>query len=228
MEGMGEDAGTRYSRLCDEVAALALRAGRLPTDIGIVAVTKAQPAEALWPLYRAGCRDMGESRLQEALPKKELLSGAVAIRWHLIGTLQKNKVSKAVGAFSLVHSVDSLALATKLAAASLHAGCTTSILLQVNTSHEASKHGFAIEALPETLAAILLLPGLAVHGLMTMAPADAPVGVTATCFAALRTLRDSVATPTLPLPLLSMGMSDDYPIAIAEGATLLRIGSKLF
>jgi pyridoxal phosphate enzyme (YggS family) len=206
-------AGQRWQTLTDTVAQLALQHGRNPSDITIIAVTKGRPISDILSLYQAGCRHFGESRIQEALQKQ--LLAPPDIQWHFIGTLQRNKINKAH--FALIHSVDSLSLASAFPE-------PTPILLQVNTSNEPTKHGWSPEALLTDYSALCNLPHIQIQGLMTIASRTDP----ATCFSTLRQLRDTLSTPALPLPHLSMGMSSDYPLAIAHGATLLRIGSALF
>lgn len=216
-----------YLNVLKDVESTAIHAGRDPKSIKIVAVTKNHTLDEVLPAFELGCRDFGENRVQEALPKME--DSPADIRWHFIGTLQKNKVIKVVGEFVLIHSVDTLALAEKISEESVDANITTSILLQVNTSHEASKHGLSPEEWDPLFSALLDLPNLNIEGLMTMAPHtsdEAPIRHT---FAALRRFRDHLQHKhSIELPHLSMGMSNDYRIAIEEGATLLRIGHAIF
>lgn len=218
---MNHSLGARYQALRAEIAELAVKNGRAPEEIALIVVSKTRPLEALQEIYEAGCRDMGENRLQEAFPKIE--QGPPDMRWHLIGTLQSNKVRKAVGRFTLIHSVDTLALAEKIAQVSAEIGVTSRILLQVNTSGELSKHGLSVEEWRDKVGKVLALPCLKVEGLMTMAPLTEEEGVIRKSFAKLRLFRDE-----LGLRHLSMGMSHDYRLAVSEGATLLRIGSALF
>jgi pyridoxal phosphate enzyme (YggS family) len=211
-----------YQRLLAHIAEVALKCGRDPAEIKLVAVSKGFSWEHVDPAYRAGCRDFGENRIQEALPKID--SAPEDIRWHLIGTLQKNKVKMAVDTFALIHSVDSIELAVKISEAAQEAGEVCSILLQVNTSGEVSKHGLSEAEWERHLPALLTMPRLRIEGLMTMAPMTEDIPLIRRCFANLRQMRDRLKLP----PTLSMGMSHDYSIAIEEGATLLRIGSALF
>jgi PLP dependent protein len=213
---MRSQIADRWQSIQQEVAGLATQAGRDPSEITIIAVTKNQPIEALIELAKAGCRHIGENRIQEAALKKEL--APPGLTWHLIGTLQSNKLKRALTLFDWIHSIDRLELAQLLPS-------TVPILLQVNVSGEESKHGWSPQLLLEQFQQI---ESLNIQGLMTMAPQEATLQEAAQVFAALRRLRDSLATPTRPLPHLSMGMSRDYPAAIAEGATLLRLGSVLF
>ncbi len=189
----------------------------IPKNVKLVAVTKNVPVEDISLVYELGCRDFGENRVQDALPKIEELPPD--IRWHFIGTLQKNKVKKVVGNFALIHSVDSVELAQEIS----KQGIDTSILLQVNTSGEESKQGFTEDEFRRDLAMIQKMPYIQVKGLMTMAPLTEDVDQIRMCFRRLRELRDE-----LGLKELSMGMSHDYKIAIDEGATIVRIGSAIF
>ena len=212
-----------YQRVLKEITIAAEAAGRSHKDITLLAVTKGHS----WPqttwLYDAGQRAFGENRLTEAFEKME--SAPPDCRWHFIGTLQANKVRKAIGKFALIHSVDSLELAQKISECSLEAGTKTSILLQANTSGEASKHGLSPDAWKRCFDEVITLKGIYVQGLMTMAPLTEDSAAIQRCFAGLRYLRDAL-DPSLPH--LSMGMSHDFPLAIAEGATLVRIGTALF
>lgn len=221
------DAGSRYKRMKDEVADLAHQAGRDPNDITLIAVSKTEPIEAILEVYNAGCRDVGESRVQEALPKQQ--ASPKDLRWHFIGTLQANKVRKVIGKFALIHSVDSVDLVRKISAVSDELGLTTDILLQVNISGEDTKHGLSVMQWKTAMPEVLTLPAIRLQGLMTMAPLTEDKASVRSCFAALRTFRDELKASTgKPWPHLSMGMSHDYPLAIQEGATLLRVGTALF
>lgn len=221
--------GDRYQLVRAQVNELALACGRQPEEVILIAVSKTHPCSAIQQVYQAGCTDFGESRVQEALQKIEELPAG--IEWHLIGTLQKNKVNKAVGAFSLIHSVDSPELARKIAEVSEKRGIRTRILLQVNTSLESSKHGLTAEEWRKCICEVDQLSGLQLEGLMTMAPHVEDHEVIRKCFASLRNLKEEfqqqVKDPSF-FRQLSMGMSHDYSIAIQEGATMIRIGSAIF
>lgn len=193
----------------------------------LVAVSKKRPWEECEPLYRAGLRDFGESRLQEALSKQQ--EAPADIRWHLIGTLQKNKVRKAVAKFYLIHSVDSLALAEKISKESCEQGVVTRVLLQVNTTKESQKHGFLKQDLMRSMPDLLQLPGLDIQGLMTMGPTLGGAEEARPCFQELAALARTLSVQfSHPLPILSFGMSSDFQVALEEGSTALRIGSLLF
>lgn len=211
------------------IAAIAKDCRRNPTDIQLVAVSKTFPIDLIQQAYEAGCRDFGENRIQEVLEKMPLLSSD--IRWHFIGTLQANKVNKAVGAFHLIHSVDSLELANKISTVSEKKGVITPILLEVNTSGEETKHGLSVEEWRNQVKAVDQLPGLSLEGLMAMAPLTEDKQAIRECFRSLRQLRDDLkdqVRDSVRFHHLSMGMSHDYEIAIQEGATLLRIGTAIF
>lgn len=216
-----------------EVAAKAC--GRNPKEITLICVSKGQSIEDIQKIYRAGSRDFGENRLNEALEKQ--LSTPSDIHWHLIGTLQSNKVNKVVGNFSLIHSVDSLDLAKKISKSAQGMQLTQDILLQVNISKEATKHGMTALQCIEHFPEFLELPNIRVKGLMTIAPLQPikayddkdPVRL---CFRGLKELKEKLQ-PKVPKTYdafteLSMGMSQDFEIAIQEGATLVRIGSAVF
>jgi hypothetical protein len=179
----------------------------------LVVVTKNHSIDEIMQVYNEGCRDFGENRLQEALPKIEALPKD--IRWHFIGSLQRNKVNKVVENFSFIHSIDSLPLAEKIAATGKKIPC----FLEVNTSGETSKHGFTIEECEK----LPKMEGIEIVGLMTMAPLTDDKRVIRSCFSKLRLLKEK-----LGLKFLSMGMSHDWRIALEEGATHLRIGSAIF
>jgi pyridoxal phosphate enzyme (YggS family) len=213
-----------YKQVLDNIAKAAQACGRKAEEITLVTATKKHTWQEILLLYEAGCRHFGESRLQEALPKIE--EAPQDIQWHLIGTLQKNKVSKAIGKFDLIHSVDSFELAKKISECSL---TPSSILLQVNISKEATKHGFSEEALYASFDQLLALPSIKIEGLMTMAPYTNDESIIRRSFSGLRILLENL-NRQLPqkLTTLSMGMSHDYLLAIEEGATMLRIGSAIF
>ncbi len=189
----------------------------------VVAVSKGRSPKQIMELYERGCRDFGENRVAEALEKMEQLPQE--IQWHFIGKLQRSKVSKIIGRFALIHSVDSLELAEKIAESSSVAGKVTSILLQVNTSEEASKSGFSVEECKALFSTLDQLEGIKIQGLMTIAPLTEERERIIRCFQDLRKLQGELQRR---LPLMSMGMSQDYDIALEEGANLLRIGSALF
>lgn len=204
------------------------RAGRSAADVHIVAVTKYVSLETTRAALTAGIRHIGESRTQDALPKWEAI-GAKAATWHFIGHLQTNKVREMVGRFTYVHSLDRLSLAKELNKRGEQNGITTHCMVQVNISGEETKHGLAPEEASDFLAAVCDMPHIDVCGFMTMAPYVEDPEETRSVFRGLRELRDRmrIQYPDLPLKHLSMGMSNDYHIAVEEGATFIRLGSTL-
>ena len=209
------------------IAAAAVRAGRSPDEVRIVAVTKGHPLERAQEAVAAGLIDLGENRVQEALSKQDAWPGA-AVRWHLIGHLQRNKVKQVVGRFVLVHSLDSERLADALEAAAAAAGVVQEVLVQVNVARETQKTGVQPEQAAALVRHAAAQPHLAVCGLMAMAPYGAAAEAQRAVFGGLRRMRDALATSSLELAVLSMGMSDDFEVAVEEGATLVRLGTVLF
>jgi pyridoxal phosphate enzyme (YggS family) len=197
-----------------------------PQPVTIVAVTKGFGTDAVRAALDAGLPDIGENRVQEALQKQDELRNLTGARWHLIGHLQRNKARAVVGRFELVHSLDSLELATEL-----HRRSSTPqrVLLQVNVAREPQKSGCALEEAPVLAREIAALGNLRLEGLMTLAPFTDDVDVQRQTFRGLRVLRDRIKEEEgLWLGTLSMGMSGDYATAVAEGATVIRLGTALF
>jgi hypothetical protein len=209
----------------ERIAEAARRAGRDPTGITLVAVTKTVPLE-IARIAAELVSDLGESRPQELWKKAAALPTA---KWHLIGHLQRNKIDRTVPLVVLIHSVDSERLLVALDAFGSRHGTPVPVLLEVNCSREAAKGGFPVESLLDLGAKLASLSGVSIRGLMTMAAySDDPEAARPT-FAELRRLRDDLRARTgLHLPDLSMGMSGDFEVAVEEGATLVRIGSTLF
>jgi pyridoxal phosphate enzyme (YggS family) len=209
------------------IESAALRAGRDPASVQLVAVSKTHPADAVRAAAAAGQCLFGESRVQEA--REKIPACPPSLEWHFIGHLQKNKVRHALPLFDFFHSIDSLALAQAMDRIACESGRTVTGLLEVNVSGEATKHGFTPEQLRAEFSALTALPHLRVVGLMTMAPYAEDAEQARPVFRALRELRDGLQqTLGTSLPHLSMGMSGDFEPAIAEGATLVRIGSSIF
>jgi pyridoxal phosphate enzyme (YggS family) len=209
------------------LAEAARQAGRDPATVRLVAVSKTVAAASLSQAVAAGQRLFGENYVQEA--KGKIAALGPGLSWHLIGSLQTNKAREAVALFDLIHAVDRLKLAEALESAAARLGKVQAVLLQVNLAGEAGKSGAAPEAVPELLKAAAGLPHLEVAGLMTMPPWFADPEAARPFFRALRELRDRLRTLVdLPLPELSMGMSGDYEVAVAEGATLVRVGTAIF
>jgi pyridoxal phosphate enzyme (YggS family) len=225
----GEQLAINIADVRSNILEAALRAGRAPDDIKLVAVSKSKPVKLVQMAYNLGVTDFGENRVQEALPKIEELHPQ-ELHWHMIGHLQSNKAGKVVGPFYCVHSVDSLHLAQVL---NRHAGEQEKrllVLLQVNVSGEASKEGMSPAETPELARQIVALPHLQVEGLMTIAPLVEDPEQVRPVFRELRLLRDrlSAELPAYSWQHLSMGMTDDYTVAIEEGATIVRIGRAIF
>lgn len=217
----------RYQNLVEEIESCALAAGRSPREVQLVAVSKTFPLEQILPVYQAGCRDFGENRIADALAKRE--AAPPDIRWHYVGALQRNKVKKVVGHFHLIHSIDNQSLAEALSAESQASNSVTSILLQVNISGETTKRGFAEEECKELFSSLAVLPGICIQGLMTMAPQGCSKEGLLEIFHRLRLFRDALQEQEgHALPHLSMGMTEDFPQAIQAGATLVRIGRRIF
>lgn len=206
-----------YLKVLENVEKAKKRSGRENEKIELIAVSKQHTLDEIHQIYQLGCRDFGESRIPEALEKIPL--APQDIRWHFIGPLQKNKVNKAVGRFTLIHSIDTFELAAKIDKTQSE----TSILLQVNTSGESTKQGLSPEGWKPHLDALFQFKHLKIKGLMTMAPLTDDTQWIRSTFRKLREFQDE-----LKLPILSMGMSHDYEIAIEEGATMLRIGTAIF
>ena len=204
----------RIDRACEKV-------GRSPEEVTLVAVTKTAAPPAIRAAFQAGITHFGENRVQEAESKLEQLSDMRAhVTWHMIGHLQTNKAKKAVEIFDIIQSVDSLRLAEAL---SQRLERKLPILIEVNVSGEATKSGYAPAEVPQALTEIRSLPNTAIKGLMTIAPLVSDPEEVRPVFRRLRELRDS-----LGLDGLSMGMTDDFEVAIEEGATMVRIGRAIF
>ena len=203
------------------------RAGRARADVTLIAVTKTVSGEVAALLPDLGVHDLGESRPQELWRKAAVVPSSV--RWHLIGHLQRNKIERTLPLVECIHSVDSVRLLAALEDACRQASRTLSVLLEVNASREANKHGFTPEEVPGLTPTLAELKHVRVEGLMTMAAYEEEAERTRPTFAGLRTLRDRLAAALgRPLPHLSMGMSNDFDIAVEEGATMVRLGSVLF
>jgi pyridoxal phosphate enzyme (YggS family) len=207
-----------------ERAAAAARGGHRQ-QVTIIAVTKTHGPEAVHAAWEAGVHDVGENRVQEATAKMEQVD--VPVRWHLIGHLQRNKV-KALGGFALVHSLDSPRLADAMCAWGIERGHPVEVLVQVNSSGEPSKYGLAVDDLLAEAERLTTLSGLRVRGVMTMAPLTSDEAVLRATFAGAREARRLLVEAGLPAAELSMGMSNDYELAVEEGATMVRLGTALF
>ena len=222
-----ETPADRLLVLRERLEAAARKAGREPGEIELMAVSKNFPASVIREVVESGQLLFGENRVQEAESKIPDLPAR--LRWHLIGHLQSNKIRKALPLFEAIHSIDSLDIARGVNRVATELGLFPKVYLQANLAEEASKYGFGEQALLRHLDELLALDHLEILGLMTIPPVRGDPEESRADFAALRELRDRLATRAgIPLDGLSMGMSDDFPIAIEEGATIVRVGSALF
>lgn len=203
------------------IAGACERARRSPDEVTLVAVTKTIEVPAIEAAFNAGIRNFGENRVQEAKPKIEQLESLRAqLTWHMVGHLQTNKAKTAVDIFDIIHSVDSLRLAEAL---SRHSQKRLPVLIEVNVAAEATKGGFGLPEVDEAIRQIGRLPNIEIEGLMTIAPWVSDAEEVRPVFRRLRQLGDA-----LGLRHISMGMTDDFEVAIEEGATLVRIGRAIF
>ncbi len=221
---VAEDLRTVLTR----INSAAVKAGRDPGEITLVAVSKAQPVDKIQEAVEAGHLDFGENYVQEFRDKAAEFDGQ-GVRWHYIGRLQGNKVRSLIGHVDCIHSVDRLRIAKEVGKRSVKAGLTTRVLIQINVGQEDSKGGLVPDRAEDDLGRILELDGLDVVGLTAIPPfLDDPEQIRP-YFVQLREMRDRLARSLdHPLPELSMGMSGDYEVAIAEGATLVRVGTAIF
>ncbi|MGC9335368.1 MAG: YggS family pyridoxal phosphate-dependent enzyme [Anaerolineae bacterium] len=222
----------------ERIAAAAQRAGRQPGEVALVAVSKGQPPEVIQVAYDLGLRHFGENRVEEAEEKLAHLPGDIT--WHMIGHIQSRKAGRVIPLFQMIHSVDRLKIARRLDRLCPEEHAPLPVLLEVNVSGEESKFGFSAsrwdsdksqrEKLWAAIQEIVGLPGLRVQGLMTMAPIVVDAEAARPVFARLRRLRDEVAVrfPDAEWNHLSMGMTDDFEVAIEEGATMVRVGRAIF
>lgn len=221
------DMAANLELVRDAIATASAKAQRAADAVELVAVSKKQDAEKVRAVYDCGQTIFGESRVQEARVKIPLLPAAV--RWHFIGRLQKNKIRHALPLFELFHSVDSLALAQEMERIADEAGVRPRVLLEVNLAGEGSKLGFAPDKLRAEMETLLALGRLEIEGLMTIPPLAPAAEDSRRYFVMLRELRDALEKEfDVKLPQLSMGMSNDYAVAIEEGATLVRVGTAIF
>lgn len=241
MENLPTDIQTRIALVQAEIAAACQRVNRRPESVTLVAVSKTFPATYVVEAIKAGLRDFGENRLEEAIRKMPQVATLtdVPIQWHMIGHLQSRKIRYLAG-FSLLHSLDSLRLAERINTMLVEQGKTLDVLLEINVSGEVTKEGWHAQhwrhdleqrqTLWNDIRGVLALPALNARGLMTMAPIVENPEEARPVFIALRDLRDALVNdfPGATWADLSMGMSDDYPVAIEEGATLVRVGRAIF
>jgi pyridoxal phosphate enzyme (YggS family) len=227
---IGDRIEERLAGVRDRVERAAVRADRAPEDVELLPVTKGHPASTIEAVIAAGLPRIGENRIPETAEKQEALGGRRGVAWHLIGRLQGNKARKAMGLFDVIESVDSAKLARRLSRLADEAGgVPVEVLLQVNASGEGSKAGWTPEDLAIDLAEMCALPGLEVAGFMTMAPFTDDAAVLRATFRRVRELRDRCLeeVPGFSGRVLSMGMSNDFELAIEEGSTRVRLGTVL-
>ncbi|MGH7624555.1 MAG: YggS family pyridoxal phosphate-dependent enzyme [Gemmatimonadaceae bacterium] len=219
-----EDLAGRLTEVRERIAAAVARGGHGQL-VTLIAVTKTHGPDAVHAAWNAGVRDVGENRVQEALPKMHAVTEPV--RWHLIGHLQRNKVN-AVDHFTLLHSMDSRRLAEAVHEHGVSRRQPVHVLLQLNVSGETSKGGFAPAEVGPVGEWLSGCPGITVQGVMTMAPLDASEAALRGIFAGARAAREKLCRLGHPAAELSMGMSGDYEVAVEEGATMVRLGTILF
>ncbi len=230
---MDAEVGTiagRVRAVLDEMQRAAARAGRPPESVRLIAASKTVSVERLRQALDAGVRHLGENRLQEALPKIDALEREGVV-WHFIGNLQRRKVKSVVGRFETIHSVDSLPLAEEIDRQAKAAGLRQRVLLEVNLAREASKGGFEPRTLVEALESLNGLKHLDIRGLMAIPPPTPTAEDARPYFRQLRTLAQALTARgyrNINMQELSMGMSHDYPVAIEEGATYVRVGTAIF
>ena len=230
---MHEELGTiagRVRAVFDEIQRAAVRAGRAPESVRLLAASKTVTVERLREAVDAGIRHLGENRLQEALPKIEALDREGVV-WHFIGTLQRRKVKSVVGQFETIHSVDSLALAEEINRQAKAMGMRQRVLLEVNLGGEASKGGFAPPELAAALPTLSAFERLDIRGLMAIPPPMPTAEDARPYFRQLRQLAEALTAQgcrNINMQELSMGMSHDYAVAVEEGATYVRVGTAIF
>ncbi|MEG9434989.1 YggS family pyridoxal phosphate-dependent enzyme [Edaphobacter sp. HDX4] len=216
------------ARVKQEIATACQQTGRNESDVALMAVSKVHPAEAILEAYEAGQRLFGENRVQEFEQKSATLTGLHDAAFHLIGPLQSNKTNKAAELFDAIDAVDSLKIAQRLDAAAKARNKRLPILIEVKLSHEESKHGIAPPELPALLDAIGELTSVEVSGLMTVPPWSEDAETARPYFSELRRLRDEAVKKHPRVTQLSMGMSNDFRVAIEEGSTCVRVGTAIF
>lgn len=230
--GLESDRVARNVReVLDRIGRAAARAGRRPEAVRLVAATKTVSVERMRYAVEAGVRILGESRLQEALPKIEALRGQRDLDWHFIGTVQRRKVKAIVGTFAMIHSVDSLDLAVEIDRRAGEDGIRQPVLLEINVGGEPTKAGFSPGGAADAVTALEALPNLAVEGLMAIPPPGPGAEAARPYFRTMRELARSLAGPALKrvrMVELSMGMSGDFEVAVEEGATMVRVGTAIF
>jgi|UniRef100_UPI0037849E6A pyridoxal phosphate enzyme (YggS family) len=221
------ELSARLQVIRDRIHTAAVRCGRDPATVELLAVSKTHPVEVIREAVEAGQLLFGENKVQEILAKAPQLPAE--LHWHLIGHLQSNKVRKVLPLVKAIHSIDSLDLARDVNRIATELGLTAKVYLEVNLAEESTKHGFKVEDLRASLEALHGLDRLNIQGLMCIPPFEADAELSRPYFTRLRELRDELEkSGGKPLPLLSMGMSHDFEIAIEEGSTLVRVGTAIF
>lgn len=218
-----------YFEVEERILAACQRVGRKREEVTLIAVSKTKPVEMIREVYDLNQRDFGENKVQELTGKYPVLPSD--IRWHLIGHLQHNKVKYIADKVCLIHSVDSLRLAETISKEACKHNCTIPVLVEVNVAEEESKFGVKVGETPSLVEAIAQLPGIAVKGLMTIAPYVADPEENRPVFRKLRELSVDIARKNInnvTMSVLSMGMTNDYEVAIEEGATMVRVGTGIF
>ena len=213
----------------EKLTAAALRAGRKPEDVLLIAVSKTKPIELMMEAYEAGIRDFGENKVQEILRKAPLMPADV--RWHMIGHLQKNKVRQIIGTACLIHSVDTVELAEKIEKEAEKQDLDVDILLEVNVAEEETKFGFRLEETEDAVRAIAAFPRVHIRGFMTSAPDTETPEDNRKFFRKLSDLAVDTKSKNLDnvyVSALSMGMTNDYEFAVEEGASMIRVGTAIF
>ena len=205
------------------------KAGRSPSDVTLIAVSKTKPVELLKEAYAYGCRDFGENKVQELLDKYEALPSD--IRWHMIGHLQRNKVKYIVDKVYMIHSVDSLRLAEEISKEASKKNVCVNILIEVNVADEETKYGVSCEEVRQLVCDIAKLPNIRIKGLMTIAPFVDDAEENRLHFQKLKKIAVDIMQKNIDnidMEILSMGMTGDYPVAVSEGATYVRVGTGIF
>lgn len=217
------------SEVQKRIETAALRAGRNPDEIKLIAVSKTKPVEMIREIYAAEIRDFGENKVQEITAKSPVLPED--INWHMIGHLQRNKVKQVIDKACLIHSVDSMRLALQISEDAVKKGITVPILLEVNIAGEESKYGFTAEETSQILPDIAALPGITVKGLMTSAPFVDNPEENRQYFRLMKQLCVDLKAQNIDntdMDYLSMGMTNDFEVAVEEGATHVRVGTAIF
>ncbi len=215
----------------ESIQAAALHVGRDPASVTLVAVTKTVTSEPMREAHAAGVRIFGENRLQEAQQKQQTLSDLKAVSWHFIGQVQRRKIKDIVGAFALIHSVESIAQAREMDGCAKDLGLTQAVLLQVNVSGEETKGGYSVSEVMQALPELDTMMNLSVRGLMTIPPWAEDIESSRPYFCELRELAHTIRQrgyQRISMNDLSMGMSRDFMIAVEEGASIVRVGTALF